>query len=430
MADVTLQPAAETELIDSVHDRIYRRNFIFFLADFVLFSVAFNLIGSTTVIPDFVRKLTGSEILIAFSSQMFEILWLMPQLLVARWLIRVENKKMWFVIPNIPVRTLMLFFAGIVVVVGPGHPGVLLAFFFLFYGMVAIGDGLVGVPWVDLMGSSLDNRRRARLFGLGNALLGVTVLGIAPVIHFVLSDDGPNFPNNYALLFFLAGIFFVITIPAGLLIHELPGGKARETIPTMRDYLPDLGRVLHQDATFRTMTLARVLTTFFTMAGPFYIGFATERLHMKSDVAVSNLLLMQTLGSVVASLLYTRLGDRYLVRFIHLVMVVGILQPLMALIASQTGPAPLYVAFLLGGVVGGMLGFSFINWVISYATPDQRPVYSGLFNSISAVGLLTAPVIGGLLVQYLSYEAVFMGALLMMSSALIVALRSRAVFTG
>jgi hypothetical protein len=88
MADGTLQPVAEIELADSERDRIYRRNFIFFLADFVLFSVAFNLIGSTTVIPDFVRKLTGSEILIALSSQMFEILWLMPQLLVARRLVR------------------------------------------------------------------------------------------------------------------------------------------------------------------------------------------------------------------------------------------------------------------------------------------------------------------------------------------------------
>jgi predicted MFS family arabinose efflux permease len=172
--------------------------------------------------------------------------------------------------------------------------------------------------------------------------------------------------------------------------------------------------------------VARILTTFFTMAGPFYIGFATERLNMESDVAVSNLLMMQTLGSVGAALLYTRLGDHHLVRFIHLAMIAGVLQPIMALIASQAGPAPLYFAFLFGGVVSGMLGLSFINWVIGYATPDQRPIYSGLFNSMSAVGLLTAPVIGGLLVQMLDYEAVFIGALLMMTGALGVALRSRA----
>jgi predicted MFS family arabinose efflux permease len=317
----------------------------------------------------------------------------------------------------------MLFFAGIIVVVGPGHPGVLLAFFFLFYGMVAIGDGLVGVPWVDLMGSSLDNRRRARLFGLGNALIGVTVLGVAPVIRFILGDGGPDFPNNYALLFFLAGIGFLITIPAGILIRELPGGKAQETVPSMREYLPDLLRVLREDRPFRAMTLARVLTTFFTMAGPFYIGFATERLDMESDVAVSNLLLMQTLGGVSAALLFARLGDRHLLRFIRLVMLAGIFQPVMALIASLTGPAPLYLAFLIGGVVGSTLFLCFINWLIAYSTPDQRPTYSGLFNSVSALGLLTAPLVGGLLVEILDYEAVFIVALVMMTSALLVVLR-------
>ena len=60
MADVTLQPAAELELIDSEHNRIYRRNFIFFLADFVLFSVAFNLIGSTTFRPPEMNYQAGS----------------------------------------------------------------------------------------------------------------------------------------------------------------------------------------------------------------------------------------------------------------------------------------------------------------------------------------------------------------------------------
>jgi MFS family permease len=424
MAEVTTRLTAESALTDGERDRIYRRNFVFFLADFVLFSLAFNLIGSTTVIPDFVRKLTGSEILIAFSSQMFEIFWLMPQLLVARWLIRVENKKMWFVIPNIPVRTLMIVFAGIILMVGPGHPGVLLGCFLMFYGLIAVGDGLVGVPWVDLIGSSLDERRRARLFGMGNALVGVTVLGVAPVIRFVLGDSGPDFPKNYALLFLLAGIGFLITVPAGVLIRELPGGRARESVPSIREYLPDLLRVLREDHPFRTMISARVLTTFFTMAGPFYIGFATERLDMSSQDAVPNLLIMQTLGSVGVALVFAHLGDRHILGFIRVAMLAGVLQPVMALLASVTGPAPLYLAFLLGGIVGGMLGFSFINWVIGYATPDQRPVHSGLFNSVSAVGLLTAPLIGGLLVQMLSYEAAFIGALLMMAAALAVVLRS------
>jgi len=418
-AAVTVEPNVTV----ADNDPVYRRNFVFFLGDFVVFSIAMSLIGASTVIPDFVRKLTDSEVLIALSSQMFEIGWLLPQLLVARRLMQVERKKWWFIGPNIPVRTLILAFAGIVVLLGPERRTAILACFLAFYALAGLGDGLVGVPWVDLAATSLDNRRRAWLFGLGNALVGVLILGVTPVVGLILSDEGPGFPNDYALLFAVAGMLFVLTIPMGIFIQELPGGKPSETMPSMREYLPDLARVLRQDHRFRAVMVTRVLSAFFTLASPFYIGFATERLHMPDDIAVSRLLLMQTLGSVVGSLIFSRYGDRHILHFIRGVLVIGLVQPFMALIASVVGPGPLYVTFFAAGVVSGTLVLSCLNWVILYATPEQRPVYSGLFNSVSAVALLSAPFIGGSIVGQLSYEAAFVTALTIMAAALYVALR-------
>ena len=58
------------------------------------------------------------------------------------------------------------------------------------------------------------------------------------------------------------------------------------------------------------MITARVLATLFTLAGPFYIGLGTERLGMESDVAVSQLLLMQTIGTVGGALSFSWWGDR------------------------------------------------------------------------------------------------------------------------
>jgi len=418
-------PAAvrATGLSASERESIYRRNFVLFLADFALFSIGFNLIGPTTVIPDFVRRLTDSEILIAFSSQMFEVGWLLPQLLIARSLVRVHNKKWWFVGPNVPVRFLMLIFGGLVFALGADHPALLLGLFMLFYGLAALGDGVVGVPWLDLAASSLDNRRRARMFGYGNALVGISILGLTPVIRFILSDDGPAYPNNYGLLFVLAGLMFLITIPLMIFIRELPGGKVQEVTPPLREYLPDLGRVLRYDRPFRAMITARVLATLFTLAGPFYIGLGTERLGMESDVAVSQLLLMQTIGTVGGALSFSWWGDRPPLHFIRLVLLAGVAQPALALLAVLVGPAPLYAAFLVAGVLVATLGISFINWVLIYATPEQRPIYSGLFNSVSAVGLLSAPLLGGLIVEALGYEAAFIAALAMMLGALAVSLR-------
>ncbi len=414
---ISPQVAAERE-------PIYRRNFLVFLSDYVIFGVAMSLIGTTTVIPDFVRKLTGSEILIALSSQMFDLCWLLPQLFVARRLMNVANKKWWFVGPNIPVRMVILIFSGLVVALGPDRRVTILVLFFIFYALAALGDGLVGVPWMDLIGTSLDNRRRARLFGFGNALTGVAVLGLAPAVRFILDKSGPTFPNNYALLFAIAGVLFIVTIPPTLLLQELPGGgKPHEPMPSMGEYLPELGRVLRHDLPFRAIVTARLLAALYMLAAPFYIGFATERLGMSSGVAVSNLLVMQTFGSLGGALVFSWLGERRILLFIRFAMVIGILQPALALLSGLVGPAPLYLAFLAGGLVGGTLGISFLNWVIAYPSPDQRPVYSGLFNSVSAISVLAAPLIGGLLVQFAGYEVAFAAALVMMSSALIVATR-------
>ncbi|HML23592.1 MAG TPA: MFS transporter [Aggregatilinea sp.] len=413
-------PAA---LSPSEREAAYRLNYRLFMWDFIVFTVGMGLLGPSTVIPDFVRGLTDSEIIIGLSGQLFDICWLLPQLLVARRLLTVAHKKWWFVIPNIPVRLLVLALSGVIVLVGGEHKTTILAAFLIFYALAGLGDGLVGVPWLDLMGTSIDDKRRARLFGLGTAVVGVGMIGLNPVVRLILGDQGPDFPNNYALLFAIAGTLFVLTVPPTAFIKELPGATPHDVQPAMRDYLPELARVLRADAPFRAAILARLLVGLWTMASPFYIGFATEQLGMSSSVAVSNLLLMQTLGNVGGSLLLSWLGERHLLLFIRLLLGMAVLQPLLALLASVTGPVPLYVAFIASGCIGGSLMLSFMNWVVIYAGHERRPIYSGLLNSLAAVSLLIAPLLGGLIVEGLGYEAVFAGALMFVIVALAVCLR-------
>ena len=285
-------------LSPSLRERIYRRNFSYFLIDGMLFYLAMGLIGSTTVIPDFVRHLTDSEILIGLAGSLFSIGFTLPQLLIARYIVRHARKKWWFVGPNIPVRFVILIFAVITVWLGGDRPGLVLVAFFVCYSIAAFGDGLVGVPWADLIGTSLDSRWRARMFGITSAGTGLIMLSIAPLIGFVLGGSGLAFPNNYAVLFGASGLLFAISILPGLFFHELPGGKAVEKLPSLGEFLPDLGRVLRDDMPFRAFIILRMFTSLFMMAFPFYIGFATVELGLSSDVAVPMLLAMQTAGTV------------------------------------------------------------------------------------------------------------------------------------
>lgn len=416
--DLQMQPISPPD-----NERIYRRNFVVFLTDGILFSLAMNIIGGTTVIPDFIRHLTHSEILIGLSSSLFDVGWTLPQLFIARYIVRSARKKWWFAGPNIPVRFAILTFAGIIVLLGKDRPETILIAFLICYGIAAVGDGIVGVPWADLIGTSLDSRWRARMFGWMSASAGVIMLGISPLIGVVLSDQGPGFPNNYAVLFGAAGVLFALSILPTLCIHELPGGKAVEKIPSFREFLPQLGCVLRTDRPFRAILITRMLTTLFAMAGPFYIGYATGNLGLSSTVAVPTLLAMQTIGSVSGALIYTWLGAKNNLLYIRLALVGAAVLPVSALLASALGPFPLYIGFLFSGLTLSNLFLSYLNWVVGYATPDQRPTYAGLFNTIAAAVSLIAPFIAGTIAQQFGYEILFGVALLMAFSALFVTLR-------
>lgn len=402
---------------------IYRRNFLFFLTDNVLFNMAMNVIGPTTIIPDFIRHLTSSEILIGLSGSLFDIGWTLPQLFIARYIVRFERKKWWFVGPNIPVRFVILIFAVITVLLGKDRPDLILLAFLVCYGIAGIGDGIVGVPWADLSGTSLDVRWRARMFGFTTATVGVIMLGVTPLIGVILSSAGPGFPNNYALLFGAAGLLFALSIVPILFIHELPGGKRVEKTPSFGEFLPLLGRVLRTDIPFRSMIIVRMLTSLFAMAGPFYIGFATVQLGLSSSVAVPTLLAMQTIGSVSGALVYTWLGARDHLLYMRLALSSAALLPISALLAGMVGPLPLYFGFLISGLTLGNLLSSYQNWVVTHASPDQRPVYAGLFNTVAAVISLLAPLIGGTVVQQFGYEPLFGLSLMMVLGALFVMLR-------
>jgi MFS family permease len=250
------------------------------------------------------------------------------------------------------------------------------------------------------------------------------MLALAPLIGLVLSDAGPPFPNNYALLFGVSGLLFAISIVPGLFFRELPGGAAVEQLPTVGDFVAHLGTVLRQDRPYRAFIVLRLFTSLFTMALPFYIGYATVELGLSSAVAVPVLLVMQTAGSLAGALIYTWLGGRDNVLYIRLAMLCSALLPVSALLAGSVGPLPLYVGFFVSGLASGALLFaSYTNWVVGYAHADQRPIYVGLSNTAAAVFTLFAPFIAGTIAQELGYRSLFVVALVMALSALFVALR-------
>jgi MFS family permease len=409
--------------ISNPNEAVYRRNFIFFLLDGILFSVAMLILSPTTVLPDFIRSLTDSEVLIAYSNTLFEIGFTLPQLFIARYIVGSPYKKWWFIGPNIPVRFVILIFALLTVWLGAGQITLILIAFYICYGIASFGDGLVGVPWFDLISSSLDEKWRARMLGLQSAISNIIVIAMIQlgVIAYILSNL--SFPNNYAILFGVAGILFVISILPVIFVRELPSGKAVEKLPAMSEFLPSLGLVLKNDKPFRDFVIVRILIIFFGMASAFYIGFGTERLGLSSELAVPEFLKIQTVGVICGSLIFAWLGAKSNLLYLRLSILGATFVPIFALLAGSYGVWLLSVAYFLLGLFTGNLFFTLQNWLIGYASHEQRPIYIGLGSTIAATVSVISPIIGGTIVENFGYEAIFMVAVVMILLALLMTLR-------
>ena len=216
---------------------------------------------------------------------------------------------------------------------------------------------------------------------------------------------------------------FAASIPLGLLFEELPGGKAVEKLPALREFLPSLGHLLRDDLPFRAYIIARMFTSLFTMAAPFYIGYATVQLGLSNDVAVPVLLAMQTIGSLTGALAYTWLGARNNLLSIQLALGGAALLPICALLANVAGPLPLYFGFLVSGLSTSNLVRRLSTLDCELRQPRPAPDLRRLISTLIALISLIAPLIGGSIAQYFGYEPLFVAALIMTFAALFVTLR-------
>ncbi len=116
------------------------------------------------------------------------------------------------------------------------------------------------------------------------------------------------------------------------------------------------------------------------------------------------------MGSISLGVLSERKGNH---RVIQIATAAGALAPLVGLIFSLGGfrsgaavPVLFAPVFLAMGVTGSAYALGYINYVMELGSSPQRPIYIGLFNTLSGV-LVVLPILGGWLLEATSYSVIF-----------------------
>ncbi len=381
----------------------FRWNFSVNLIERIFSTLGMSIASVATVLPYLVSQLTDSKVLVGLVPAIFGIGVLLPQLLTASYTETLRWKKPyilgWALFGG---RAPYLVIAIILLVFAERSPGITLILLFLLLILSASSNGFVIPAWLDMLAKVIPGTNRGLFFGLGNgigALLGVA--GGALTGYILISWE---FPMNFSLLFTVAFVVLLISW-IGVALTREPESKQIKPAMSLAHYFRKLPWLLKTDVNYSHYLVGQSVSIVGKMGGSFFIVYATERLGISAaDIGVLTAVLIgsQALASVVWGVVGDYWGHRKVLAFGSLSMALSTL-----MMSFQSGPEYLWGPFVFWGVSLAADLVSNMSIMMEFSSPQDRPTYIGLSNTLLAISTFLAPIGAGLLVERVGYREMF-----------------------
>lgn len=402
--------AAEARFMEEV-ERSLPRNFAAHLVHGLLGQTGFRIIQAPTFLPAYVFHLTGSTSIVGLARSCQALgMFLTP--IIGATLIERRRKVMKMVFATgalMRVQVLGLALAGFYL----GREANVVAIC-LFLGLFGFFTGMQSVTFSFLVSKVIPVDKRGRLVGLRNSLAGLTASGVGVVGGYLI--DNEVLGNGYASVFLVS---FVLTA-AGLMTlfimrePESPEVKQKQKMGSRLRELP----ILLRDTDYRAYVLARALGASGMMAVPYYVLYAGTRIDLggaEMGWLTGAFLFSQTGSNLLWGLIADRQGFRNVLALALLIWIASTL----GLMYSDSF-ATVAAGFI--GLGAGLGGFQMgcVNLVLEFGEREDLPMRIALAQSGQQLVMILAPLLGGVLVETLSYQHLFWVAAITQSIALAV----------
>jgi MFS family permease len=397
------QVTASASAVQGQIERDYRWNFVVNALDGASFWFGMSFISSTIILPLYVSHFTTNPLLIGLIPLFATSGYLLPQLFTANAVERAPRKKFFPVTIGFFLERMPIFLlAPSACFLAVGRPTLALAAFFILYAWHTLGAGVISVGWQDLIAKIIPVEKRGRFFGVTNFLgNGTGILG-ALAVPFIL--DRFTFPLGYVLSFAIAAALIFLSWIFLSLARE-PAVRSSKPPVSQIDYLRSLPDVLRKDHNFRMYLFSQIVFALSGMAIGFLTVYAVQTWNMP-DAQAGGFTIALQVGLALANLFLGFLADRKGHKLIlEICLTLSILSVILAILAPN--PWWFFPIFFLRGAVNAGTFISGISIVYEFTDAENRPTYIGLANTIPGVAGAVAPLIGGLLVVAVSYQAMF-----------------------
>lgn len=386
-----------------------RRNSLAFIGESAWFGLGLVFASTTTVLPDFVSRLTGSAVLVGTIISLTEGAWRAPQLLFANPLAGKLRKKPYLTAAGLIGRPAYLIMALALALGAARLPTLTVALFFFLHTAMYVALSVDAVVWWDVFGKAIPARRRGRVLGFSTALRGTVSIGVGLLLAYLLGDSGPGFPSAYTVAFAAAGTCFMLSLASWLFVIE-PIDTVDERRLTWSAYGREVAEIVRKDSAFRRLVLVRMLSGFNGLALGFFVLFGINQLGF-APATIGVFAMVQTVSGILAGLWFghisERTGNHRIVQIATLISLTGPLVALVYVVAPDLVWRPLYAwTFVAIGMFQTAEFVGFANLNIDLAPPGRRSIYVALFNTLCS-SVIIWPAIGGWILERTSYVTLF-----------------------
>jgi MFS family permease len=268
------------------------------------------------------------------------------------------------------------------------------------------GFNNLSVPaWTALSADIVPIQWRGRYYGTRNSVMGVANMIVTYLGGTIITAVGGIL--GYQIGYMLASLFGGGASYSFAKIQEAPRAPSTGALTA---YSPKaILQTLHGDRNFLMFCASMMVWNFsLNIAGPFFSVYMVEEL--KSTAAIVGVLgIVSSLAGLPALRFFGGLNDRWGSR--RVLLLVSLLIPFLPpLWIFMRGPWDPLIIQVLSGILWAGQGLASFNFLLEIAPAEGRARYSALFQIAVMLALALGAAAGGVLVETLGYQAIFIAS--------------------
>ena len=397
-----IHPMLPLTRVEKIIRQDLHHNVIVNLLEGGLFGAALGFASFSTIIPLFVASMTNSATLIGLVPAIHGVGWQFPQLFTAGHVSRLRRYKRNVLLMTIHERVPFLCIGVTALFIPTIGVKASLILTFIFLTWQGLGGGFTANSWISMISKIIPSEFRGTFFGsqasVANILISISAVGAGYLLGWLAS------PLDFAACFLIACIFFTLSWFALAQTRE-PEDTEKVIDENQPPFWQEAKRILKQNRNFDWFITARFLSQFATMGFSFYILYALRRFNMNEVTAgylTASLTISQTIANAGMGWLGDRIGHR-------LMLILGAIAALLSstLAWFAISIAWFYPIFILAGLANVSIWTTGMTMTVNFSGEKERPLYIGLSQTLIAPATIIAPLLGGFIVDTISFKSTF-----------------------